>query len=37
MGTIGVTGVDLIDLGGNMHCFLCPLSSCYIEISGVSK
>ena len=26
-----------MDSDGNMHCFLLPLSSCYIEISAVSQ
>ena len=31
----GVTDVHCIDLEGNMHCFMCPVSSCYIRISVV--
>ena len=31
-----VTAADLIDLDGNLHCFMLPLSSCDIKISVVS-
>ena len=38
MGTkVCVTAADLIDLDGNIHCFMLPLSSCYIKLSVVSQ
>ena len=36
MGTnASITGADLIDLEGNKHCFMCPLSNCTFKISIV--
>ena len=32
-----VTGADLIDSEGNIHCFMLPMSSCNINICVLSQ